>query len=312
MSPLISVIIPTYNRAPYLRDALESIFRQTFKDHEIIVVDDGSTDDTKQVLAPFMDRIRYLYQENRGEAAARNRGIGESRGEWIAFLDSDDMWEPHALETLLRAARRNPEAALIAMRARVILPDGTHTERIIGKRSQGPWYSTRSLLWGDSGGVLTPMIRRSIFDKIGTFDETLSSATDCDMWLRISFHARMICVQDPLLLIRTHEGNVSGDKAINARMWLRLLKKLEIEHPEFPRSHPWTYRRALGKEHLRLGRELLDAYVERADSLPEARKNLGMSIIAFPFFLRAYLYLMWSCLFPSSYSVWRRWERKQR
>ncbi len=311
MRQLVSVVIPTYNRASYIRDALESVFRQTFRDHEIIVVDDGSTDDTKQVLAPFMNRIRYLYQENRGEAAARNRGIGESRSEWIAFLDSDDMWEPQALETLLQAARSNPEAGLIAMRARAILPDGTRTGRLLGKKSPGPSYSTRSLLWGDSGGVLTPMIRRSMFEKVGTFDETLSSATDCDMWLRLSFHTQMICIQKPLLLIRVHEENLSGDKAINARMWLRLLKKLKLAHPEFLQSHPWTYRRALGKEHLRLGRELLATYAERADTLSEARQNLRKSTVTFPFFLRTYLYLLWSYLFPAGYNAWRRWERKR-
>ena len=91
---MVSVIIPTYNRAAYIVEALESVFAQTYGDCEIIVVDDGSTDDTKAVLQSHMARIRYIYQENAGVSVARNTGISAATGEWIAFLDSDDQWRP--------------------------------------------------------------------------------------------------------------------------------------------------------------------------------------------------------------------------
>lgn len=312
MPPLISVIIPTYNRALYLADAIGSVFRQSFTDYEIVVVDDGSTDDSKKIIAPYLDRLRYVYQENMGEAAARNRGIREARGKWVAFLDSDDMWEPRALETLVQASGIYPKAGLIAMRGRMIRTNGTRTERIIGKKSAGPFYSTASLLWGDGGGVLMPMIRKSIFEKTGVFDETIASATDCDMWLRISFHTQMVCVHEPLLLCRLHEDNLSGNKALNARMWLRILEKLRDDHPEFLQTNRCAYRRACGKESLRLGRELLAGPAEGSGDLREARRRLFQSIAFFPFFLRAYLYLGWSYIFPSLYGQWRKWERKHR
>ncbi|MBM2835200.1 MAG: glycosyl transferase [Candidatus Brocadiaceae bacterium] len=94
----VSVVIPTYNRAPYVIMAIESVLAQSYQDYEIIVVDDGSTDGTRDVLEPYRDRIRYMYQDNKGVSAARNTGIQESRGEWIAFLDSDDEWLPNKLE----------------------------------------------------------------------------------------------------------------------------------------------------------------------------------------------------------------------
>ena len=311
-TPTVSIILPTFNRVRLIGRVIKSILSQTYPDFGIIVIDDGSTDNTKEILVPLMSRIRYVHQENRGEAAARNRGIQESLGEWIAFLDSDDMWEPRTLELLLQAAQLHPEAGLVAMRGRVITTDGTRTERTIGKKKPGPFFSTTSLLWGDSGGVLMPMVRKRLFEKVGAFDEAIASASDCDMWLRISFHTRMVCVQEPLLLCRLHGESLSRDKVLNARMWLHILEKFAREHHEFIESYPWVYRRALGKENLRLGRELLATSAVKHEVLGESRRALRQSINAFPFFLRSYIYLVWSWLFPASYSVWRKWERKKR
>ncbi|MEW5805860.1 MAG: glycosyltransferase [Acidobacteriota bacterium] len=310
--PKVSVIIPTYNRAHYITQALESVFAQTFRDFEVVVVDDGSTDNTKEALSTYMESIRYIRQENRGEAAARNSGIRASTGEWVAFLDSDDMWEPQTLETLIEASRVNPDAGLIAMRARAIRSDGSRTNRTFGKKKVDLSFTTKSLLWGESGAIMMPMVRRHLFEKVGGFDESIPSAADCDMWLRLSFHTRMVGVPEPLLLCRIHGENVSGDRSLNARMWIRILEKFSAEHPEFVRSHPWFFRRAMGKESIRLGRELLALSSGNAATLREARCYLLRSIATFPFFLRAYVYLLWSYIFPESYERWRKWERSRR
>ncbi|MCK4819314.1 glycosyltransferase family 2 protein, partial [bacterium] len=107
--PNVSVIIPTCNRAEYITQAIDSVLAQTYTDYEIIVVDDGSTDNTKEVMEPYMDRIRYIYQENAGVSAARNTGIKAAKGDWVAFLDSDDEWLPGKLAVQIRAVERHPQ-----------------------------------------------------------------------------------------------------------------------------------------------------------------------------------------------------------
>ena len=310
--PTVSVVIPTYNRAGLVGHAIESALAQSFADREIVVVDDGSTDGTMAALARFGSKIRVVRQENGGEAAARNRGIREASGTWVAFLDSDDLWEPDALERLVQASAAHPGAGLVAMKARAILADGTRTARVHGKKSPGPSFTTRSLLWGDAGGVLMPMVRRDLLLAEGGFDESLRQATDCDMWLRLSFRTEMIALDAPLLLCRVHPENASADKTVNAAMWLRILDKLARAEPEWVAANPWTYRRALGKERLRLGRERLAAWDGSRAGLAFAREALRGSVAAFPFFARAWLYLLWSVVAPRGYAAWRRVEMRHR
>lgn len=310
--PAVSVVITTYNRAGLVGQAIDSALAQTWTDREILVVDDGSTDRTEAVVRGYGPRVTYVRKDNGGEASARNRGVREASGAWVAFLDSDDRWEPDALRILLTASRETPGAGLVAMRARAMLADGTPTERTHGKQSKGPRFTTRSLLWGDSGGVLMPMVRRELLLEDGGFDETLLSATDCDMWLRLSFKTTLIGVPQPLLLVRVHPDNASGDRSLNARMWLVVLDKLRRAHPEWVEAHRWTFRRAVGKERLRLGRELLAAWDRSAAGLREARATLLGSVSTFPFFLRGWVYLAWSFIAPGRYAAWRRLEMKHR
>lgn len=312
MTATIAVVIPTYNRAGFVKTAIASALAQTRRPDEIVVVDDGSTDDTAAVVARYGGVVRYVRKDNGGEASARNRGVREARSTWIAFLDSDDAWEPQALERLEAASRDYPNAGLIAMRARVLSADGTPQSKTHGKKSPGPKFSTRSLLWGDAGGVQMPMVRRDLILAAGGFDESLPSATDCDLWLRLSFATEMVGIPEPLLLVRVHPENLSADRTLNARCWIRLLAKLAREHPEFLKASPWHYRRALGKERLRLGRELLASAAGHPERVVESRAALRASVAAFPFFGRAWVYLLWSYVAPGSYGAFRRLERRAR
>ena len=305
-SPSFSVVIPSYNRAGYLPAALDSVFAQKHSDFEVIVVDDGSTDDTRQALEPYMDRICYLYQENRGSAAARNRGIREARGRWIAFLDSDDMWEPETLERIATAFRENPDVGLVALTAREIDENERITGRVHGKNTAGPCYTTKSLLWGDSGSASWFSVRREILDAVGPYDESLLSAEECDILLRISFHTRMMNLPEPLMRFRAHSTSLSQDRRTNARCWIRILEKLEERNPEWVQRNRRIYRRALGKELLRFGRETLAYGGNDPEALQEARATLGRSIRTFPAFRRAYLYWAWAWVAPSTFGSWRR------
>ena len=310
MAQKVAVVIPTYDRADFLTTAIDSALAQSHPPDEIVVVDDGSTDDTASVLAHYGDRIRVVRQDNAGQAAARNRGVAEVRSDWVAFLDSDDSWEPAALQRLLGAADEFPAAGLIAMRAMAMRADGSLTRRIQGKKSPGPFFTTRSILLKDGGGILTPMVKRSLFVELGGFDATLRSAEDVDLWLRLSFRTTLVGVPDALLLRRVHDTNLSSDRAVDARSWLLILDKLAREHPEFVRDNPWPFRRALGKEKLRLGRELLATSGGAPSRLAEARAALRGSIATFPFFGRAWIYLFWSLVAPGTYAAFRRYERR--
>lgn len=192
MKPMVSVIIPTHNRAAFLKKAIDSVLGQSCRDYELVVVDDGSSDGTAELLASYGDRIISVRQENRGPSAARNLGIARARGEFIAFLDSDDWWHPDKLALQLCAMEEEPGFLI------------SHTQEV--------WYTTGRLLpqkkkhrkyHGDifdrclpicSVSLSTVMARRELFERVGLFDESLPCCEDYDLWLRVS-------VTHPFLLI---------------------------------------------------------------------------------------------------------------
>ena len=200
LTPLVSVIIPAFNCAPFISDTLETVYRQTYRNWEIILVDDGSTDDTESALVPHMDRIRYIYQENQGTGAARNAGLERAKGELIAFLDHDDLWLPEKLEMQVRAMHTWPDCGLVFTNGVMFDESGILIDSLISRRlkkwsdGQGSTDSTmvkgwisRQLFFGNlissASGVLA---RTSCLEKVGGFDETISVADDYDLWLRIA------------------------------------------------------------------------------------------------------------------------------
>ena len=183
--PEVNVIIPTYNRSQKVARAIQSVLDQSFRDLEIIVVDDGSTDDTYQCLDRFGSSIRYIRQlVNRGVSAARNRGIKGSFAPWIAFLDSDDYWLRDKLQVQMEFVHRNPGTVacqteeIWIRRGRRVNPKRSH------RKPSGDIFkqSLKLCLVSPSSVIL----RRSVFDEVGLFDETLQAAEDYDLWLRIS------------------------------------------------------------------------------------------------------------------------------
>ena len=310
--PRVSVVIPTHDRAGLVVEAVGSALAQRFADLEVIVVDDGSTDDTARRIAALDGPVRYLRQDRAGPAAAKNRGIAAARGELVGFLDSDDLWEPDLLERVVPVFDRNADVGLVSVMAREIEPDGRQTARVYGKNSPGTDYSTTGLLLHDAGCCSWFVVRRELLERVGGFDESLRSAEECDLVLRLSFLTRLYGVREPLLLRRKHAGNLSENMELNARCWLALLDKLGREHPEFARREKKVLRRSLAKEELRLGRELL----ARADDDPavvdEARRRLAASLRTNPSVARVYGYLAWSLLAPRRYAAWRRRELRYR
>jgi glycosyltransferase involved in cell wall biosynthesis len=198
--PLVSVIIPTCNRAWCLAEAVESVLAQDFRDFELIAVDDGSADDTPQLLERYGDAIRVLRRENRGVSAARNAGIAAARGGLIAFLDSDDLWLPGKLSRQVAFFTSQPEA-LICQTEELWVRNGRRVNPGRRHRKRGGLIFEPSL----ELCLVSPsavMVRRGLFERVGLFDESLPACEDYDLWLRVSCRIPVHLIDTPLIVKR--------------------------------------------------------------------------------------------------------------
>lgn len=205
---MISVIIPAYNQARYLPQAVESVWAQTLTSSEIILVDDGSTDATETVVQELAERgpLTGLRQPNAGPAAARNRGIRESHGDWIAFLDADDYWLPGKLEAQLTLLEKSDSD--FAYCGSVVVDDlGTP----LAYRQAAPSDCLlQDLPWGNRLATPTVIAKRSLLGLTGLFDESLSFGEDWDLWMRLAVYGRAACIPEPLVAVRFSEWDAKG------------------------------------------------------------------------------------------------------
>jgi glycosyltransferase involved in cell wall biosynthesis len=188
--PLVSVIIPTYNHAHYLCEAVDSVLSQDYDDYEIIVVDDGSTDNTGQVLASYGSKVRCIYQRNQGLATARNTGIKAARGEYIALLDADDLYKPDYISTLTSIMSSNPHAHAIHCASRFVDKNNKTLPQTAG-RIVTPDTLYPTLLHGNFIPPLCMFVSSKCYKNLGYFDTNLPVVEDWDLWLRL---AREYCV----------------------------------------------------------------------------------------------------------------------
>jgi glycosyltransferase involved in cell wall biosynthesis len=207
----VSVIIPAYNAALYLEPAIDSVLAQTFRNFDVIVVDDGSTDETPQIAAKFGDSVYCIHQSNQGLSGARNTGIRNSQGEVIALLDADDLWEPHYLETMINMLEGNPQAVGVYCGFHYIDAQG----RFVGKPSLkviDPREFHHALVY--NGNWLVPsavMFRRIYAEKAGLFDIEIGPVADADLWIKLSRQGPMVGIPEALIRYRRHDNNMSKD-----------------------------------------------------------------------------------------------------
>jgi glycosyltransferase involved in cell wall biosynthesis len=233
----VSIIIPAYNTSKYIRETLESVFAQTFENFEVIVVNDGSSDtkEFERELRPYLDRIVYIKQENRGASAARNAGIYRAIGEYIAFLDSDDIWLPQYLESQMRLFQQSPP------------PDFVYTDGLVfggllltGKRIMELYPSSGTVtfesLLVEKCNVSTPGVvaRKQVLIDAGLFDENISHAEDYDLWLRVAhWGARITYQKEVLWKCRLRPGSLSSRTdemyAGEAEVLIKLDKTLQLD-----------------------------------------------------------------------------------
>jgi glycosyltransferase involved in cell wall biosynthesis len=198
--PLVSVILPTYNRAWILGEAIESVLAQDYPRMELIVVDDGSTDDTPDLLAAYGDRLRCICQDNSGVSAARNAGIRTARGDLIALLDSDDTWLPGKLTAQVAYFNDHPEA-LICQTEEIWIRNGVRVNPGKRHRKEAGMIFERSLALC----LVSPsavMLRKSLLNEVGLFDEDLPACEDYDLWLRIAPKHPVHLIDTPLIVKR--------------------------------------------------------------------------------------------------------------
>ncbi len=209
MPPTVSVIIPCYNQARYLPSSVGSVIAQTCHDWEVIVVDDGSTDDTRRVALAFENpKIRYLYQPNQGLSAARNTAIREARGEYLSFLDSDDELEPAFLQVCVEALTSDDTLAAVYAQTRFIDESGKVLPRISGQALSGDALH-RELMQGGFFPPVAVVARRAVVLEAGLFDAQLTGVGDWDLWLRVSARYTMRGLPLPLVRYRVYPGSMS-------------------------------------------------------------------------------------------------------
>ena len=222
----VSVVIPSFNCGSFVTQALDSALAQSWAAREIIVVDDGSTDDTRERLKPYMERIRYVFQENRGVSAARNRAVAESRGDCVAFLDADDVWHPRKLELQLKAFATAPDVGLLSTTMfhwpAFVFPE--LTEDISDAIIPVPWDD---LAVKSRFGTSSVVVRRSTLERAGPFDTGLQGPEDRDMWLRVGQLAKMAHLDLPLTGYRSVPGSLSRRAATMEACERRILRKMD-------------------------------------------------------------------------------------
>lgn len=233
---LVSIIIPCYNATRFLRQALDSALAQSYDAFEIIVVNDGSTDDFETAIAPYRNhaRVTIVSQENRGLSAARNRGIQKARGDYLKFLDADDWLAPDALKKQVAAFENDNALGLVYC-------DVVRVDAAGNPLDDYSVANARRILNGDIlpsllvGGYFTPntvLVPRRVLDRVGLFDETLTAREDYELWLRIVCEGyAAYFVPEKLAYYRRHESNMTNDAAWMADTHLRALDKIVTRYP---------------------------------------------------------------------------------
>lgn len=207
----VSVVIPAYGHATFLKSTIESILRQTYEDYEVIVVDDGSPDDTPRVAAEFGSAIWYIRQQNQGMAAARNTGIRHASGDVISFLDDDDLWLPDYLSTVVPHFQTDPRLAALHTGYQLTTDKGGQDFPRQGTRTVPSHELYDTLIEAGFFPPSSVSVRASCLESVGVFDEGLQGLADWDLWLRICREYRFIGIPDVLVKYRLHAGGLSSN-----------------------------------------------------------------------------------------------------
>jgi len=293
ISPQVSVVITCYNYGRYLEGCLRSVLGQTWQDFEVIIVNDGSTDDTDVVIEPYLadERIVYLKQANAGQANAKNLGISQARGNFVAFLDADDLWEPTKLEKQMKLFE-NPLVGVVYSTARYIDENG----RGINIRLYSKYLKPRSgmvaqyLVFDNFVPFSSSVVRMTCFKQTGVFDESIEMGIDWDLWLRISVKWTFQFVSDPLLIYRVgHLGQMSKNLEKRQRCSEVIMQKFSEKNTDIMTQG--VMRRVWHYTYMNRG-----VYYRRRDLIESSRSFIN-AFAEWPFSIRPVMELLKNLLF---------------
>lgn len=337
--PHVTVVIPVFNCKPYIVTAVESVLGQYHQDLDIIVVDDGSTDGTSQVLERYRDRLQLLRQANAGAAAARNHGLRAAKGELVAFLDADDWWDPSRLSAQLSALQAFPGGGLVFSDfsvadadAKRILERGIRWKYgVVRDAHNAVWADifseSRRVSWGDREGrerhatayqghverwlfrgnmvnTCSVLLRREVIEQVGWFDQELETEEDYDYWLRVAQHQPLVYVDEPLLTFRRRPGQLTQADGIE-RVVRNVVTVVERASQRLASQlDARDIAKRLARIHLDLGVICL-----RQSRVVEARHHLSLSLRHRPGSIQTIAFAILACLPPSTLPalerVWR-------
>lgn len=237
-SPLVSVVIPTYNRPDYLAKTLNSVINQTYKNIEIIVVDDGTLGTENKQICNKLPNVKYMKIENSGgPATPRNIGISKSKGKYTAFVDDDDTWFSHKIETQVNILEKYDEFGLVHSCCNVMDENGILTGEIVGRPGNNSVKHGNVLMRMIGNWTLmmpTPLIRKSVLEEVGGFNEEMPHAgEDVEFWSRCAFHTNFFYIDEPLANYRQHTMNISTNnrKYINLPLFLfQVIKEKQFQN----------------------------------------------------------------------------------
>lgn len=253
--PLVSVVIPTFNRANIVTNAIESVLNQTYKNTEIIIVDDGSTDNTRELLLTYKDKIRYVNKTNGGASSARNLGIKQARGEYIAFLDSDDIWLPTKIEKQINVIKENNDMGIVITEIEFIGEAGRRNYSRFRRILPYDGFMFEHFLKNPQITCSCILIRKNILDKVGVFDESLNTGEDIDLMLRILSIFKIAVIEEPLVFYLKKSDSLSRRLFTGNRV--RVFNKIKSYLPLMNKKIKHIILDNLAKTHFDYAKDLL-------------------------------------------------------
>lgn len=235
-APAVSVVIATYNRAKLIGETLQSILAQDFQDFELIIIDDGSSDNTREVIAPYRSRVQYVYQPNRGPSAARNRGVALAAGNWISIQDSDDLAAPDHLSVLYDCVRRRPDCAMVFANG-AYLAGPEHNRRTIippakSRRLSESGVGLRDLFDKSLVRLQAALIATRAYRELGGHDESLRICMDLDLSFRLIMKFPVAYLDRVVFFYRKHEDNIGRNEELRLSENIRVIERLIRDYPQ--------------------------------------------------------------------------------